>query len=296
MGSRLFIYVSLAADISILVTKFIAAIVTGSSAMIAEGIHSVIDLVNQVLLIAGIRKSKKEPDEKRPFGYGKEIYFWSFIVSLLLFSVGGCVSFYEGLLRFRRHNISGAITWNYIVLAAAFIFTSISMLVTLKKFNAQRGELSFWKAVKKSKDPVVFIILLGDLGDLAGLAVAFLGVYLTHLSHNPYYDAIASMTIGVILIIISLLLVRESRSLLMGESAGKETLLAVVKLTEEDGTIIKVQRHFSMYMAPEEIILQLQVSFKKDLTTIEIADAIKRIRKNIQQRFPLIKQIFIEPE
>ena len=288
-------YVSLAADLGIVITKFIAAIATGSAAMISEGIHSVIDLVNQLLLLIGIKKSKRKPDARRPFGYGKEVYFWSFVVSLLLFSVGGCVSFYEGILRFRRPISPGEVTWNYIVLAAAFIFISISMLVTLKKFNDQRGDLPFWRAVKNSKDPVVFITLLGDFGDLAGLIIAFLGVYLTHLLHNPYYDATASMTIGMLMIIISLLLVRESRSLLMGEAAGKDTLRAVVKLTQDDSAILKVKRHFSQYMSPEEIILQLSVIFKKGLTTDEITGAVKRIKENIQAKFPHIKQIFIEP-
>jgi cation diffusion facilitator family transporter len=295
MGSRFFMYVSLAADLGIIITKFIAAVATGSAAMISEGIHSIIDLVNQLLLLIGIKKSEKKPDSRRPFGYGREVYFWSFVVSLLLFSVGGCVSFYQGILHFRRPISPGEVTWNYIVLSAAFIFTSISMLVTLKKFNNQRASLPFWTAVKKSKDPVVFITLLGDFGDMAGLIIAFFGIYLTHLLHNPYYDAIASMTIGILMIIISLLLVRESRSLLMGEAAGNETLRAVVKLAQADNAIVKVKRHFSQYMSPEEVILQLSVIFKKGLTTEEITGAVKRIKESIQEKFPHIKQIFIEP-
>jgi cation diffusion facilitator family transporter len=296
MESKLFLYVSLVADAGIVTTKFIAAIATGSSAMVSEGIHSVIDLSNQILLMAGMKKSKKKADDRRPFGYGKEVYFWSFIVSLLLFSVGGCVSFYEGILRSQRHSIAADVTWNYIVLAVAFVFMSVSTAATLKKFNEQRGETPFWKAVKKSKDPVVFTTLLGDLADLAGLIVAFLGVYLTHLLHNHYYDAVASMTIGVILIVISLLLVRESRSLLMGESVSEGTIGAIIKLTEEDNAIVKVQRHFSMYMAPEEVILQLLVVFKNDLTTTGITEAVRRLREKIRRQFPHIKQIFIEPE
>lgn len=295
MRSKLFLYVALAADLGIAATKFIAAAATGSSAMISEGIHSIIDSINQVLLLLGIKKSKKRPDAKRPFGYGKELYFWSFIVSLLLFSTGGCISFYEGILRFKRTGEMEDQTWNYIVLVIAFVFTAISAVTTLKKFNKQRGQLEFWKAITQSKDPSVFIVLLGDLGDLIGLLIAFLGIYLGHLLHNPYYDGIASMIIGVFLIAISLLLVRESRSLLMGESASKKTLQEIVALTETDPSIIKVKKHFSMYMAPDEIILQLTAVFKKDLTTHDITRAIKRISKNIQEKFPTIRQIFIEP-
>jgi len=295
MRSRIFIYVALAADIGIAVTKFIAAAVTGSSAMVSEGIHSVIDAVNQLLLIWGIKKSKKTPDEKRPFGYGKELYFWSFIVSLLLFSIGGCISFYEGIIRTRNPEMGKDPTWNYIVLGVSFVFTAVTVVITFKKFNRQRGELGFFSAIKSSKDPSVFIVLLGDIGDLIGLLIAFLGVLLGHLFHNPYYDGIASMVIGIFLIGISIVLVRESRSLLMGEAVSKKTLLKIIALAEADPSIVRVKKHFSMYMSPEEIVLQLIAVFKKDLTTQQITDAIKRIIKNIQEEFPRVKQIFIEP-
>ncbi|MDB5198638.1 MAG: cation transporter [Chitinophagaceae bacterium] len=295
MGSKLFIYVALAADIGIAITKFIAASITGSSAMLSEGIHSVIDSVNQLLLLLGIKRSKKKPDAKRPFGYGRELYFWSFIVSLLLFSLGGCISFYEGIRRIKQPTVAEDQTWNYIVLGVSFVFTIITAMVTLKKFNKQRGELGFLEAIKESKDPALFIVLLGDVGDLIGLLIAFLGVYLGHLFHNPYYDGIASMAIGVFLIIISLLLVRESKSLLMGESMNKKTLRKIIALAQADPAIEKVKRHFSIYLAPEEVVLQLIAVFKKDLATEEITEAIKRIIKNIQENFPRIKQIFIEP-
>ena len=168
MKSRLFIYVALAADLAIAITKFFGAALTGSSAMISEGIHSIIDSGNQVLLLIGIKSSKKKADEKRPFGYGKELYFWSFIVSLVIFSLGGCVSFYEGILRLKNPVVEENQTWNYIVLGVAFVFTSVTAGITLKKFNAQRSDLGFWQAIKESKDPSVFIVLLGDLGDLLG--------------------------------------------------------------------------------------------------------------------------------
>jgi cation diffusion facilitator family transporter len=293
--SRLFIYVALAADFGIAVTKFIAAAFTGSSAMISEGIHSIIDTVNQLLLLWGIKQSKKKPDDKRPFGYGKELYFWSFIVSLLLFSVGGCISFYEGILRVRQPGDMQDQTWNYVVLAISFVFTAITVMITLKKFNKQRGDLGFFEGIKQSKDPSVFIVLLGDLGDLIGLFIAFAGVLLGHLLHNPYYDGIASMVIGIFLIGISILLVKESRSLLLGESISKKSLREIIALTEADPSIVKVKRHFSMYLSPEEVVLQMIAAFKKDLTTQQITEAIKRIIKNIQEKHPRIKQIFIEP-
>lgn len=295
MGSKLFIYVALAADIGIAITKFVAASFTGSSAMISEGIHSVIDSVNQLLLLWGIKRSKKRADAKRPFGYGRELYFWSFVVSLLLFTVGGCISFYEGLIRFKRPDVAEDQTWNYIVLSISFVFTAITATITFKKFNKQRGDLGFFEAIRQSKDPSLFIVLLGDLGDLIGLLIAFVGVYLGHLFHNPYYDGAASMVIGVFLILISMLLVRESRSLLMGESISTKTIRKIISLAEADEAIIKIKKHFSIYMAPDEVVLQLLAVFKKDLTTNEITAAIKRIIEKIQKEFPRIKQIFIEP-
>ena len=208
MRTRLFIYISLCADISIAASKFIAAGVTGSSSMVSEAVHSVIDAISQLLLIWGIKTSRKKPDLERPFGYGKEFYFWSFIVSLIIFLVGGCISLYEGLVRIREGELRGSPNWSYATLAIAFVITMISMTAALKAVNKQRGDTPFFKAVTDSKDPSTFIVLLGDIGDIAGLVVAFLGIYLGRLFHNPYYDGIASIIIGLMLIAISLLLVR----------------------------------------------------------------------------------------
>ena len=173
MKSKAFLYVSLAVDILIAISKFIAAAITGSSSMIAEGIHSVIDASSQLLLLWGIRTSKRQADESRPFGYGKELYFWSFIVSLVIFILGGCISFYEGLMRLKRPEFNQDQNWNYIILAIAFIFTIISLISARKAFNKQRGDTPFFEAVTKSKDPSTFIVLLGDVGDLIGLIIAF---------------------------------------------------------------------------------------------------------------------------
>jgi cation diffusion facilitator family transporter len=296
MKSKLFLYISLAVDLLIALSKFIAAAITGSSSMTAEGVHSIIDASSQLLLIWGVKTSKRAADKARPFGYGKELYFWSFVVSLIIFILGGCISVYEGLMRIKmpvRFNEDQ--NWNYIILGIAFIFTLVSLTSALKAFNKQRGDTSFFKAVTQSKDPSVFIVLLGDVGDILGLIVAFLGVFIGHWLHNPYYDGAASIVIGAIMILISILLVRESKSLLMGETTSRKTLRRVVHITEADNAVIKVKKHFSMYMAPEEILLQLNTVFKSDLTTRQITDAIERITKTIQNEFPRIKQIFIEP-
>jgi len=295
MKSKSIVYIALASDLLIAVTKFVAAGVTGSSAMISEGVHSVIDAISQVLLLWGIVTSKKKPDEERPFGYGRELYFWSFVVSLIIFTMGGCISFYEGLLRFKRPVIEGNGFWNYMVLLVSFILTSISALASLKAFNRQRGDTTFWKAVTRSKDPSVFIVLLGDIGDLVCLLIAFAGIWLTHALHNPHYDGIASIVIGLVLILISLLLVRESRSLLMGETIRKSTMQQIIAIAEADTSVQKIQQHFSVYMAPEEIILQMTAVFKDGLSTEQITGGINNVIIAIQKQFPLIKKIFIEP-
>jgi cation diffusion facilitator family transporter len=295
MKSRSFLYISLSADLLIAISKFLAAAFTGSSSMISEGIHSVIDSISQLLLIWGVKISKRRADRYRPFGYGRELYFWSFIVSLIIFIVGGCISFYEGLTRFRRPDFTGSVTWNYVILAIALIFTGVSMSTALKAFNRERGKASFWRAIKQSKDPSVFITLLGDAGDVLGLLIAFLGIFLGRHYHNAHFDGAASMLIGIMLIGVSLILVRESKSLLMGETSSRETLRRIIAIAEEDESIEKVKRHFSMYLSPEEVILQLNAVFKDDLTTRQITDAIERIINKIKKEFPRVKQIFIEP-
>jgi len=295
MKSKTIVYIALASDVVIAATKFVAAGITHSSAMISEAIHSIIDAISQLLLLWGIVTSKKKPDEERPFGYGRELYFWSFIVSLIIFTMGGCISFYEGLLRFKRPVTHTGEGWNYVVLLVSFLFTAVSAVASFKAFNRQRGDTSFWKAVVRSKDPAVFIVLLGDMGDLICLLIAFAGIWFTHVSGNPRYDGIASILIGLVLVLISMVLVRESRSLLMGETIRKTTMRQIVSITEADPSVVKVQKQFSVYMAPEEIILQITAVFKDGLSTEQITSSISNIIKLIQQQFPLVKQIFIEP-
>ena len=296
-ASKLPVYSALAANLLIAITKFIAASVTGSSAMISEGIHSLVDTSNEVLLLLGIRKSKKPADSKRPFGYGKELYFWAFVVSILIFGLGGGISFYEGVTHLQHPSEITNPSWNYVVLATAFVFDGISFITARKEFNRQRGSIPFWRAVKLSKDPSTFVVLFEDAADLLGLLVAFLGVYLGHQFNNPYFDGIASIMIGVILTAVSLLLTRESRSLLMGESVDENILKRVAVITEADKSVAKViATPLSMYMGPEEIILLMPIVFHADVTASEVTESIDRIRSVIQAEFPSITKIFIQPE
>lgn len=294
-ASKTPIYSALAANLAIAITKFIAAGITGSSAMISEGIHSLVDTLNEILLLLGIARSKKPADEKRPFGYGKELYFWAFIVSILIFGVGGGVSFYEGFTHLQHPEPIQEPFWNYIVLGVAFCFDGFSFLTALNEFNRQRGTQSFWSAVKRSKDPSTFVVLLEDASDLLGLLVAFLGVFLGHQFHNPYLDGLASICIGLILTAISIVLARESRSLLMGESIEPATLDQIIALTESDAAVAGVLASPSMYLSPDEVLVLLVIDFQDSLSTADINQAISRIRSTIQQRFPSVRQVFIEP-
>jgi cation diffusion facilitator family transporter len=295
MKSRSFIYISLGLDLLLAAAKFIAAGFTGSASMISEGIHSAIDATSQVLLILGINTSKKKADEEKPFGYGKELYFWSFIVSLITFLLGGCISMYQGFLRIRNPVLDGNLISDYIILGLAFILNLISMRTASKAFKRQRGKTVFWDAVLKTKDPTTLIVLLGDYGDLAGILIAFVGIFLGHVLKNPVYDGITSIIIGFILASISVLLIRESKSLLVGETPGKKQLAQALAITEADESVIKVKKHFSTVMSPDHVVLILNTVFKENLNTSQITEAIQRISGNIQKGCSNIKQIFIEP-
>jgi cation diffusion facilitator family transporter len=294
-SSKLPIYSALIANILISVTKFVAAAVTGSSAMISEGIHSLVDSGNEILLLVGISKSKKPADEQRPFGYARELYFWAFIVSVLIFAVGGGISFYEGVTHLQHPHVIRNPMWNYIVLGAAIIFDGISFIIALREFNRQRGETPFWKQVRKSKDPTTFIVLFEDAADVLGLIVAFLGVYLGHVFQNPFFDGIASIIIGAILTFIAWILARESRSLLLGEALQRSTLDKIVGQFLSAGIVEKVDRPLSIYLGPEDVVLIMGATFKTDLETGHLQEEIKRLKNEIQKAFPIIKRIFIEP-
>jgi cation diffusion facilitator family transporter len=295
MKSRAFLWISLTTDLLLAAAKFVAAAISGSSAMLSEGIHSVIDASSQILLIWGVRMSKKKPDEKRPFGYGRELYFWSFIVSLIIFLVGGCISIYQGFLRMRRPAAEGSGFWNYIILAVAFVLTLIPMLNASRAFKKQRGGIPFWRAVIGTKDPTTPIILLSDYGDLAGIVIAFLGVYLGHTLKNPIYDGLSSILIGLILTLISGLLIRESKSLLVGEIPAKSKLAEALQIAGADPDVVKIKKHFSTVMAPDNLILVMKTEFKEGLSTSQLVKVIERITDNIQKECPTLQQIFMEP-
>jgi len=294
--NRASIYSALLANLLIAIVKFIAGARTNSSSMTSEGIHSVVDTINEILLLYGLKRSQKPPDKLRPFGYGKELYFWSFIVSILIFGLGGGLSIYQGILHILDPEPPGDPGWNYAVLIFSAIFEGTSLIIAIKAFNHTRGELSFWKAVVKSKDPTSFLVLFEDGAAVTGLAIVFVMMQLNHAYHLPVLDGVASVLVGLLLVFVSLILARESRSLLMGEGISPETQKKIIAIAENDKAVIKVANVLSTYQSPEEIMLMLIIYFKEDLDTEDITDSIDRIRAAIKREYQLVEFVIIQPQ
>lgn len=288
------IYAAMAANFAIAITKFFAASVTGSSAMLSEGIHSVVDTGNELLLLLGIRLSQKPADDSHPFGYGQELYFWTLIVSLFIFAIGGGMSIYEGIDHLKHPEPLSDPFWNYVVLGSAVIFEGYSWNIALQEFLANKKEDSFWRAIRASKDPTIFTILFEDTAALIGLFVAFIGVFSGHLLGNVYLDGVASIIIGIILCGVALLLAAESKGLLIGEGADAETVASIKKITIDDPAVENVMKILTLHFGPEEILLNLEIKFRENLDTEELAIAVERLETSINSRHSEIKNIFIE--
>lgn len=288
------IYAAMAANFAIAIIKFIAASITGSSAMLSEGIHSVVDTGNELLLLLGIRLSKKPADDSHPFGYGQELYFWTLIVALFIFAIGGGMSIYEGINHVRHPEPLTDPFWNYVVLGLAVVFEGYSWNVALQEFLASKNEESFWTAIRASKDPTIFTILFEDTAALIGLLMAFIGVFSGHLLGNVYLDGVASIIIGIILCGVALLLAAESKGLLIGEGANAETVASIRKITNEDPAVAKVVKVLTLHFGPQEILLNLEIEFNEDLGTGELAIAVERLETSIRNQHLEVKNIFIE--
>lgn len=295
-SSKKTIYSALAANILIAVTKFIAGAISNSGAMIAEGIHSLVDTTNELLLLLGQKQSKKQPDETHPFGYGKELYFWSFIVSILMFGLGGGISIYQGILHIIHPELLKDPKLNYIVLALSVCFEGSSLIFAIKQFSEVKGNQSWWQAIVKSKDPSDFLVLFEDSAAVMGLTIVFICTFLNQHLHLPYLDGVASILVGLLLIAVSLILARESRSLLMGEGIARETKHRISALLQQDSAVIKVMHILSTYQSPDEIVLVLIIAFENNLTTQEITQAIDRAQKKVIQEFKLVRYVIIQPE
>jgi cation diffusion facilitator family transporter len=292
--STLSIYGAIAANIAIAVTKFGVAGVTGSSAMLSEGIHSAVDTFNGVLLLVGLRLSRRPATPEHPFGHGKELYFWSLIVAVLIFGLGGGVSFYEGVLHIRHPEPMRDPMWNYVVLGAAAVFEGASFAIALRQFLQAAGDTPFWEALRRSKDPTTYTVLAEDSAALAGLAIAAIGIVASHHFGMPELDGAASVVIGLLLAGVAILLIRESRGLLIGEGIRPETAGAIRSIALSEPRVRDVGRVLSMYVGPDDVLVTMDLDFDNGTAAADAAAAIAAIERQVRSRFPMIKRLFIE--
>jgi cation diffusion facilitator family transporter len=292
--SRTAIFAAIVGNLAIAVTKFAAAAFTGSSAMLSEGIHSLVDTGNGGLLLLGVKKSRKPPDDKHPFGHGKELYFWSLVVAILIFALGGGMSVYEGVIHITDPHPIKDPTWNYLVLGFAIVFESVSCYFAVKAFQKEKGDQGILETVRGSKDPTTFTILFEDSAAMLGLLVALVGIFLGHQLNNPYLDGAASITIGLILGVVAGFLAYESKGLLIGEGVSPQTLESIRAIAMTDPAVAEIKTALTMHFGPQNVLVTLDIKFGKELTAAEIATAVDQLEEKIRAQHPEIKHVFIE--
>ncbi|RWM97778.1 MAG: cation transporter [Mesorhizobium sp.] len=295
-GSKRVIYAALAGNIAIALTKFAAAFFTGSSAMLSEGVHSLVDTGNGALLLYGMRRAARPPDRTHPLGHGRELYFWSFIVALLVFSLGAGVSFYEGVIHIMAPEPVVNAKVNYIVLGLSFLFEGSSWLVALKEFRQQKGKQGWFQAVRRSKDPSVYTVLFEDSAALLGLVVAFAGILTSELLAIPELDGAGSIGIAVILGATAIFLARESKGLLLGEPASPEVERKVLVIADHDPAVQRANGILSVHIGPQEIVAGLSIEFEDHLTAPEIEACVERLEARLKSDMPEITRLFVKPQ
>ena len=295
-GSLKVIIAALIGNSLISVTKFTAAFITGSSAMLSEGIHSLVDTGNQILLLYGIKRAKKPADADFPFGHGKEIYFWSFIVAILIFALGGGISIYEGIKHIQHPEPITSPMINYVVLGLAMIFEGAAWFFAFKEFNRAKGRRGYLEAVQKAKDPSIFVVLFEDSAAMLGLMVAFCGIALAQSTGYPYFDGIASILIGCILVGTAIWLAYETKGLLIGESANRDVINGIRSILKEHASTEHINEVLTMHMGPDFVLANISVDFYDGLTAETVEVAIAEMDQHIKKQYPQIKRIFIEAE
>jgi cation diffusion facilitator family transporter len=290
------IIAAIIANLAIAAVKFTAAAFSGSSAMISEGIHSLVDTGDGVLLWLGVRRSRRPPDARHPFGHGKELYFWNLVVAVLVFAVGGGMSAYEGIIHLANPHPSHHSNWTYAVLAAAFLFEGTSWSFAWRSFRREREGRGVWETIETSKDPSSFAILFEDSAALAGILVAFAGIWLSQRFASPAPDAIASIVIGAILMATASLLARATLRLLIGESADPETVERIRRIASQDDAVERVGRVLTVHFGPETVLVQIELFFAPRLGAEEVARAIDRIQRRLKDADATLKHVFIEAE
>ncbi len=295
-SSKKVIYAAFVGNALIAVSKFTAASVTGSSAMLSEGVHSVVDCGNQLLLLFGMRRANKKPDAQHPFGYGMELYFWTFVVAILIFALGSGISIYEGLEKIQHPEVIRSAGWNYAVLVLSMIFEGVAWAIAYREFNKSRGERGFVDAIRHSKDPTIFTVLFEDTAAMLGLMIAFAGIAGAQYFNLPQLDGVASILIGVVLAIVALLLAVESKGLLIGEGADPQIIEDIRLMVMEDLRILRINEVLTMHLGPNDILLNASLDFTDTVDARELEQAISEFEEKIKLAHPAISRVFIEAQ
>lgn len=295
-SSKKVIFAALIGNTLIAITKFIASSMTGSSAMLSEGIHSLVDTGNQFLLLYGLKRASRPADKQFPYGYGKEIYFWSFVVAILIFALGAGISLYEGYHHIIHPTEINDPLINYVVLGLAILFEGSALFVATREFNATKGKQGYIEAIHKGKDPSMFVVLFEDTAAILGLIVALIGIVLAQITGIAVFDGIASMIIGVILAFTALWMAIETKSLLIGESANQPVIDGINRMVNNIDEIECVNEVLTMHMGPDYVLVNISADFKDGISSGDVEKSIAILDKNIKDEFPTVKRVFIEAE
>jgi cation diffusion facilitator family transporter len=293
------IYAALIGNSAIAVMKFIVAFFSGSAAMLAEGFHSTADSVNQVMLLIGHKRAARPPDKKHPFGYGKEIYFWAFVVAVSIFCVGAALSIYEGIKKILHPEPVKLLYISLIVLGISVIFEAYPWWVAYseaKSLKSEKGFSGFFDLAVRSKNPTVMVVLFEDSAAMIGLFVAAVGISLAYITGMPLFDAGASIVIGIILLILALFLARETKALLIGESAGSKDRERIQQIICSVPEIKECGQLLTMHMGPDDILVNMEVEFSDGLSTDEVEIVIDKVEQSVKSAVPAVTKIFIEAQ
>lgn len=295
-SSKAVVYAALAGNLLVAATKGVAAALTGSSSMLSEAVHSLVDTGNEVLLLYGMHRAGKQATPEHPIGYGRELYFWSFIVAVLIFALGAGVSIFEGFAHMRNPEPVQRAWVNYVVLALAFVFEGVSWFISLRQYRAAMGELGFFEAFRKSKDPPSFMVFFEDSAALVGIMLAAAGTYASASLGMPVLDGVASIAIGVVLAVVAVLLARESKSLLLGERADPALAESILRVAGEQPSVARANGLITVQMAPDQVVATLSLEFADDLRTPQIEQAVTEIENRVKAAHPEVVALFIKPQ
>ena len=290
------ILAALIANLGIAIAKFVGFAITKSSTMLAEGIHSSADSANQLLLLMGTQRAKREPSSKHPFGYGRERYFWSFVVALILFSLGSLFAIYEGIEKIRHPHALNNASWAIGILIFGIFIESFSFRTAIVEARTIKGESTWSKFVVRSKQPEIPVVLLEDAGALFGMVIALAAISLVKITGEPIWDGIGTLSIGVLLGVIAIILAREMHSLIIGEAASEKDLSKIVNIIDSNSQVAQLVEMRTQHLGPDEILIGVRVAFRENLQTKEIANLINQLEADIRIELKNAGPIFIEPE